>query len=406
MRWVRVVAIAAIMLLPATVRAGVRVGWTHPGPLAADSSNFVTASIVIASPGNEVYGNLGHCALRMECPVWDLDYCYSFEMNADAQGVLAFFAGQADGHVVSVPTSQCIASYERDGRGVTQIELNLTVKQEQTLWRMLDEDVVDSEERKFNFLRNNCTSVTLRMLDNCTGDERLDFAWPQHVSLSNGEVIHVVLEYLPWMEWTALTLIGTAADDRWDNTSKISPSWVIAMLERSYIVDAAGGRRPATVGKARELVPRRLNPASSPCTPVVVFGILLLVVVLFTLAQTRWGWRKAGIVLDTLLLAAQTLMGVVLLWLMVGGNLYGNSWNWYLVPYCPLAWLVCIVARRGKWQRWWWLDCSVVLVLFIAATPLSAQLTWVHQLPVATLLVRTLWHWHVNTKTNNSLINH
>ncbi len=387
------VAVVMLSLLPQMAWGGVRVGWTHPGPLAPDSSNFVTASVVIATAGDKIYSNVGHCALRMECPVWNLDFCYSFETDVNTSGLAAFFAGRADGRVTPVPTSDYLAGYASEGRGVTQLELNLTVAQKQLLWQLLDQDVVDTESRKFNFLQNNCTSITMRMIDNsCTGDERVEFAWPQFVHAANGEVVSFLFQDLPWLQWLSLQLMGAVADDYWALTDKISPVWVIPTLERSVIIDVAGSRRPATVGKPRELLAATHEPVTSPFSPVVVFGLLLLVVVVFTLGQWRWGWRKAGTVLDAALLVTQTLVGVTLLWFMVGGNLYGNSWNWYLIPYCPLAWLVCIVARRGKWQRQWWMACSLVLVLFIAATPWSAQLTWTHQLPVATLLVRTLWH--------------
>ena len=39
-----------------------------------DSSNFVKASILLVSPGNSVYSVCGHAALRMECPMHQLDY--------------------------------------------------------------------------------------------------------------------------------------------------------------------------------------------------------------------------------------------------------------------------------------------------------------------------------------------
>ena len=58
-----------------------------------DSSNFVTASIIVISPGSQIYSTFGHCALRMECPSEDLDYCYTFESNPSAFGVIQYLTG-------------------------------------------------------------------------------------------------------------------------------------------------------------------------------------------------------------------------------------------------------------------------------------------------------------------------
>lgn len=58
-----------MFLLPSSMWGKIQLSWTHPEPLTADSSNFVTASLLVASPGNAFYSNLGHCTLRMECPL-------------------------------------------------------------------------------------------------------------------------------------------------------------------------------------------------------------------------------------------------------------------------------------------------------------------------------------------------
>ena len=41
--------------------------------------NFATASLVIASPGEELFSCVGHAFIRLECPTFKLDYCFSDE---------------------------------------------------------------------------------------------------------------------------------------------------------------------------------------------------------------------------------------------------------------------------------------------------------------------------------------
>ncbi|MBQ4138143.1 MAG: hypothetical protein II592_01175, partial [Muribaculaceae bacterium] len=67
--WIVTLVAGIALATSAAPRDTVSVSWTHGGPLLPDSSNFVTASLLIASPGEALYSSYGHCALRMECPV-------------------------------------------------------------------------------------------------------------------------------------------------------------------------------------------------------------------------------------------------------------------------------------------------------------------------------------------------
>ena len=163
----------------AIVMAQPQVPWTNGGPLLPDSSNFVTASLLIASPGEAIYSQLGHVALRMECPVHNLDYCFSFEEEAGMGGIMKFFIGKTDAHMMAVPTAEFLKGFKLDGRQVMQYTLNLTLHEKQELCRLLDNDYVDENLRHFNFLQNNCSSVSLMAIENVVVDETIDFnGWP------------------------------------------------------------------------------------------------------------------------------------------------------------------------------------------------------------------------------------
>ena len=54
-----------------------------------DSSNFVTASLLVAEPLHALYSVFGHAMLRMECPVHGLDYVFTFESDPNFGTFLA-----------------------------------------------------------------------------------------------------------------------------------------------------------------------------------------------------------------------------------------------------------------------------------------------------------------------------
>lgn len=143
----------------------------------------------------------------------------------------------------------------------------------------------------------------------------------------------------------------------------------------------------------KEILPLVNRFEASPLTPTLVFGALLLVVTLFTLAQFRWRMRRAGRVLDVLLMVLVTVVGLFLIYTSFVSGLFGKHWNWYLIPFNPLPLIIWLIWRKRKGFYKVYLFYTAVLVLFILATPLSEQLDLPHQLITATLAVRCFYNY-------------
>ena len=147
---------------------------------------------------------------------------------------------------------------------------------------------------------------------------------------------------------------------------------------------------------------------------MLVFGLLFLAVVLITLAQLKWKLKLLGQVLDVLLLVLVTIVGLFLIYTSYVSGLFGTHWNWYIIPFNPLPLIIWLIWRKRKGFYKVYLLYTVVLVLFILATPLSQQLDLPHQLITATLAVRCLFNYYdskrnaatavIMTKTKNNNI--
>ena len=387
-------AIAFIIILAtsAAVQAQDKIPWTHGGPLLPDSSNFVTASLLVASPGEAIYSQLGHAVIRMECPIHNLDYCFSFEEEPGMKGILKFFLGKTDAHMMAIPTAEFLSGYKNEGRQVTQYELNLTTHEEQELWRLLDNDYVDEEMRNFNFLQNNCSSVSLMAVENVIVDENIGFNWPNKFKLNNGALMRNYVRKWPWLEFWSIFLGGSETDALWDNEQRMCPEMLPVVLKKATLVDEKGSSRPFIIGE-KQLMPLVNEFKATSLTPTWVFGLLLLVVVLITLAQLKWKLKWLGRVLDVLLMVLVTIVGLFLIYTSFVSGLFGKHWNWYLIPFNPLPLIVWLIWRKRKGFYKVYLFYTVVLVLFILATPLSEQLDLPHQLITATLAVRCLFNY-------------
>lgn len=168
-----------------------------------DSTRFVTASLMVISPGNEIYSVFGHCVLHMQCPSKDLDYVYTFETEPN---YLKFFAGKSKACFVAVPTQEFLQKYKAEGRGVTEYALNLTPHEKQELWRALDEDMEEGPTRRFTMLKSNCVSMSLFMVEQVLEKRYIDFS-PNNwlLRMGNARVLHSCLRHSPWADFIFFT---------------------------------------------------------------------------------------------------------------------------------------------------------------------------------------------------------
>ncbi len=368
-----------------------------------DSSNFVTASMIVASPGEAIYSQLGHAALRMECPRHRLDFCFSFEEEPGAKGILKFFFGKTDAHMMAVPTEQFLEVFKKEGRQVKQYTLNLTLHEKQMLWQLLDQDCIDENMRHFNFLQNNCSSVSLLSVENAIFDETIDFnGWPKQYKMNNGAFSRFYTRNSPWLQFICSTFFGTESDISWSEEQRTSPELMPQVLKLATIVDDKGNQRPLVIGE-QELLPLVNKYEASPITPTLVFGALLLITVIITLAQLKWKLKWLPKALDIFLMSLVTLAGLVLLYTSFISGLFGVHWNWYLIPFNPLPFIIWLIWSKRKGFYKIYLFYVAVLVLFIIATPLSQQLDLPHQLITASLAVRCLYHYITGKREYESI---
>ena len=360
--------------------------------LLPDSSNFVTASLLVISPTNTIYSVFGHCMLRMECPVHSLDYVFTFESDTDTGTFMTGVAGKAIAKYIAVPTADYLQHLTQEGRGVTQYELNLTLHEKQELWRLLDEDMMAGGYQHFNLLFTNCLSNSILKMQQCLQGEHFEWGAPRYPqTLVNGELFRWSVRNFPWVEFLFVTVGGTVYDEYSQQEYRLVPECIIPMLrEARFVDDQTGARRPVLTGRSEVLLENHVQLSPSRVTPLWVFAALLALAVLITIGERCWHWRLLALVFDGLLLTGQTLLGLLLLFVNVYSELFGSTWNWYLIVFNPLPLLLWIWLHKRQSYRRVLALYIIVLAAFLAATPFIGVLDLPHQFITATLLVRCL----------------
>ena len=387
--WIVTLVTGLVLATSATVQAQDKIPWTHGGPLLPDSSNFVTASLLILQPGESMYSKFGHTAIRLECPTHNLDYCFTFENDASGKDVFRYFTGNSNACFMSVETSRFVKTYSN--RGLIQYGLNLKLHEKQLLWKLLDEEITNGKDIKFN-VYNNCTSEIFNILKACLIDESIEFSPSDYSKSNNGKKIRYLMRNYPWLEFLGITFAGTDADTSWDLEDTLSPEILVSSLKNACIKNNNEEKRDVIIEK-KILLPITKSFNLNVMTPAVVFGLLLAFVLIITLLQLKWKLHRLDITLDYSLLIAQTIIGCVLIYMSLTQSLFGSHWNWYLIPFNPLPLIIWLFWHKRKGFYKVYLFYTVVLVLFIMATPLSEQLDLPHQLITATLAVRCLYNY-------------
>lgn len=360
--------------------------------LLPDSSNFVKASLMVVSPGEDIYSALGHCAIRLECPIHELDYCFSFGTNTfTANECLKFLPGSLDCGFVAIPTKEFLTGYSREGREVKLTELNLTLHEQQRLWEMLDKDMVEGDYRKFNYRQNNCASMVLYVIEWSLIDEQIIYGkWPDIMQCDDGTCLRYLSRHRPWFSFINVTVLGTQIDGFSSQQERISPELINEVLAAARIVpnDSASAVRPVFKSATQQILPLTKPVKTSPFTPMVVFGILLALVVAITLLEWLAGWRRLARVTDVVLLVCQTLVGMAMLYICLGACMFGLNWNWYLVVFNPLPLILWLLLHKRQFYNRVYLVYTIILLAFVAMTPLVSQLDIEHQLITLTFALR------------------
>ena len=369
----------------------------------ADSSRFVTASLLVVTPGNAVYSRFGHVSLRMQCPSKDLDYCFTFESEPNR---LKFIMGKSMAHFSAVPFKEYIAPYQAEGRGITQYDLNLTTHEEQELWRLLDNDMVEQPNRQFNLIQHNCVSMSMLMTEAALQNEQIEYRqMPEQMSFINGEGIRYLSRRSPWLQFLLITFIGSEADVYWPTEQRLSPEMLGNVATHAVIVNLnTHATRPLTAGEPRTILPMKAVPEPLPFTPTWLAVGLFVLALLLTCGEWKAGWQKAARWFDAFLFVAQCLVGFVLLYSTLVASLFGLHWNWYLVPFNPLPLVLWLLWRKQKKFYRVYFFYFVILCLFIVIAPvITTQADLPHLLIVGSMGIRCLSNYVKGKKQNKKI---
>lgn len=312
--------------------------------------DFVTASLLVMSPGDELYSCAGHSCIRLECPKFGLDYCFSYESEGVSDKIFTFFMGKLKMGMFAIPTADYLKLGRESGRGVMQYRLNLPPDAKQRLWKLLDGKVAEGPCLEYDYMERGCAQAAMKVLREATNPYEMQVAeWPEkYATHSRHELLEEAITAYPWQTFLLYTICGATTDDDMSKFRKVViPRDLLAILKIAKIRN-----EPIITDEGVELLPVMGDSGKSRplFTPFIVALLALAAAVLNFFARFAW--------LNIVFIIFQSVLGLFLTYMVCFSNLTAMGWNWLIVPFNLLP--LIFWRWRQKWALWF----AAVLVLW------------------------------------------
>lgn len=341
---------------------------TEPDRMADD---FVLTSLCIADPTDwreDVLGTTGHAFLRLQCPFYGLDYCFSYEGENVNDNLLRYVSGDTKMGMFAIPTAEYLKDYERWNRSVHEYRLNLPADAEVRLWEIMDNHLTQGIVLRQDLNKYGCAITVVRYVKKALGKTRIVYAKDEELSsMTRREIGYRSLHRYPWLRLSSMLM----TDNRYDEQCPLDEKLVVpADLAEVWQHAKVADKPMATyIG---DLVEGAALPDKDPWfTPMLLSVLILLITLAFALTRyTYWDW---------LMLSLQAVFGIMLIATWVMMKEFGSSALLLLVLFNPLP-LICI-----RWRRVWSMPYAIVLLVWAVVLAL-----WPHMLVDPSLIVLCL----------------
>ena len=173
--------------------------------------DFVLVSLCIADPtdqSQDYLGMTGHAFLRLQCPTFGLDYCFSYESEKIKGQLWDYLTGKLKMGMFAIPTDEYIEDYRVWKRAVHEYRINMTPEAEQRLWEQMDNHMLSEQEMQMDLIKFGCANTLLRYVERALAPTQIEYNWPEKFLTKSA--MEIAEDHLVNYPWTLLVLRLTA----------------------------------------------------------------------------------------------------------------------------------------------------------------------------------------------------
>lgn len=203
--------------------------------------DFVTASICTADPTDwhdDLLGVLGHAFIRLQCPTFGLDYCYSYEGESANDDINGLLTGNLKMGLFAAPTQEYIEPYKRWNRTIREYNLNLPPAAKLRLWEIMDKHLEEGTGLPLDLTAHGCVQTIVQNITQALDTVKIEYGeWPEEYGLTRYEMADEALASYPWIRLMAkcLGMYGNFDKDCSNEEKIIMPRQIVEMWTNAKI---------------------------------------------------------------------------------------------------------------------------------------------------------------------------
>lgn len=143
------------------------------------AEDFVQVSLCVADPTDwtdDVLGTKGHAFLRLECPTFNLDYCFTYEGENTNDNIFRYLTGKTKMGLFAYPTNDYLEDYRKWNRSVHMYHLTMPADAEQRLWEIMDKHKTPGLTLRHDLNKYGCANSAVRYVKQALRDTKIDYA--------------------------------------------------------------------------------------------------------------------------------------------------------------------------------------------------------------------------------------
>lgn len=338
----------------------------------------IQISLLTCSPGQEIWAQFGHTALRYHNLTTGEDVAINYGIFSSSQPyfIPRFILGLTDYSMGIMPMSYFLEQYRYENRGVIEQVLNLTTKDKEVIRAALEQNMKpENIVYRYNYFYDNCTTRARDMIiDHLSSKVDMPPAKP---NLTYRMMLHKWNKQYEWSQFGEDLLLGVNADKPTNKS------------EQQFLPDNLREDFSKAIYRGQPLVQQTnilLHPVNgevkaefifSPFIGAILFSILLLPITLISFRKKRFFW-----LCDCFLMLTAGVLGLIY-FIMIFSQHPCVSLNLIILFFnpLPLFFLPSTIrkTKHNSQNRWWSLWTLLIALGLIS--------TFIQRIPLPIIIV-------------------
>lgn len=333
--------------------------------------DFVLVSLCVADPTDwrdDALGTSGHAFLRLQCPTFGLDHCFSYEGERVYDDLYKYLSGQTKMGLFRVETDEYLKDYREWNRSVHEYRLNMPPEAELRLWEIMDNHTTNKISLRHDLNKYGCAITVVHFVKQALGEAQIVYAPNQEMEhMTRREIGYHSLANHPWLRLGLMIFTDNKANKHLPIDEKlIIPADLAEVWQQATVQDQPFA---TYVGDLVEGAP--LDVSKPWFTPMIAAILIMLITI--GMAFTRYPYW------DWILLGGQAIYGCVLIFLWIIMSEFGDAAYILMVLFNPLPLIL------WKWRTYWALPYAILIAIGIIVLA-----CWQHMLIDPAFLVLAL----------------